>query len=110
MWVGKLLNVDPNDELSEEEYFKALEESRVFKALNIFTKFFSIEVIALLLFFGFLLYIVGFLIPPVQSLFNNAEQFAKQTYSENVTTENLRTIVHAINEALNTAREFWDNA
>ena len=73
-------------------------------------KIFSGEVIALLLFFVFLLSIVGFLIPPLQSLYNNAEQFSNQTYSENVTTENLRLIVHTIKEALNTAREFWDNA
>ncbi len=110
MWIGKLLNVDPNNELTDQEYVAALGQTKFYKALNIFTKIFSIEVISLLLFFGFLLLIVGFLIPPVQSLFSNAEQFAKQTDSENVTTDNLRTIVHTIKEALNTAREFWDKA
>ena len=117
MWVGKLLNIDPNDELSEEDYFAALGKTRVYKALNIFTKIFSAEIIGLLLFFGILLIIVGSLIPPVQSLIHNIEQFARLTYSDNVTTENLRTIVHAIKElsktlkeALHTASDFWDNA
>ena len=112
-----MFNVDSNDELNDEEYFEAIKQTRVFKAINIFTKILNKDVIHFILAFGGLLILLGVAIDIVQSLLNNAWQFAKQAYEEYVTTENLRTIVHAtkessntLKEALNNAREFWNNA
>ena len=116
-WKGKLFNVDPNNELSDQEYFKAVKQTRLHKVADLYTKVFNLDLIFWILFVGILLIILGYAIPIVQSLSNSTQQFAKQTYEKNVTIDNLRTIVHAIKEssntlkeALNNAREFWDNA
>ncbi len=116
-WYGKLLNIDPNNELSDEEYIEALQNNKSLKRLSNFLGFIfenfsgeqivnTILVVILLLFIGFLLVIAGLLSPLLQSLFHNIQH----AYSENINIDNLRKSVHALKEALNNAREFWDNA